>query len=148
MSTDALLLDSTFRITSVNSQKYDRVCRITGIREDLKFTLDINSEIYPISVDETIQLSIASTLNLDGTIVSKESEAAKGGWRDAPRNAEASLADQYDYVCYGKMYRFEEGAGDLIKVYASFGGLLLFIEGPHKRLSSFKHEHIYLLMKK
>jgi len=34
------------------------------------------------------------------------------------------------------------------KVYASFGGLLLFIEGPHKRLSSFKHEYIYLLMKK
>lgn len=39
------------------------------------------------------------------------------------------------------------GAGHR-KVYASFGGLLLFIEGPHKKLSSFKHEYIYLLMKK
>lgn len=33
-------------------------------------------------------------------------------------------------------------------VYASFGGLLLHIEGPHKRLSSLRHEYIYLLMKK
>ncbi|KAF8540200.1 hypothetical protein BDD12DRAFT_880857 [Trichophaea hybrida] len=147
MSTDALLLDSTFRITEVDQKKYDRVSRVTGVREDLKFTLDINSEIYPVSVDDTVQLSIASTLSLDGTIASKEAEAAKGGWRDT-RGGEATLADQYDYVCYGKMYRFEEGTGDMIKVYASFGGLLLFIEGPHKRLSSFKHEYIYLLMKK
>ncbi|KAI5813278.1 hypothetical protein BZA77DRAFT_346385 [Pyronema omphalodes] len=148
MSTDALLLDSTFRITAVNDVKYDRVARIFGERDDLKFSLDINSEIYPVFVDETVQLSIASTLNLDGSIVSKESAAAKGGWRDVSAAGEVTLADQYDYVVYGKMYRFEEGTGETIKVYASFGGLLLFIEGPHKRLSSFKHEYIYLLMKK
>lgn len=33
-------------------------------------------------------------------------------------------------------------------VYASFGGLLLHIEGPHKRLSGLRHEYIYLLIKK
>ena len=97
----------------MNQRKYDRVSRITGVREDLKFTLDINSEIYPVSTDDTVQLSIASTLNLDGTITSKESEAAKGGWREM-RTGEANLADQYDYVCYGKMYRFEEAAGDMM----------------------------------
>jgi len=34
------------------------------------------------------------------------------------------------------------------KVYASFGGLLLFIEGSAKKLTTLKHEYIYLLMKK
>lgn len=111
-STDALLLDSTFRITAVNDVKYDRVARIFGERDDLKFSLDINSEIYPVFVDETVQLSIASTLNLDGSIVSKESAAAKGGWRDVGAAGEVTLADQYDYVVYGKMYRFEEGSGE------------------------------------
>ena len=86
--------------------------RVTGVRDDLTFTLDINSEIYTVAVDDRVQLSIASTLALDGTIVSKEAEAAKGGWRES-RN-EATLADQYDYVCYGKMYRFEESSGDLM----------------------------------
>ena len=60
---------------------------------------------------------------------------------------EGSLADQFDYVCYGRVYRFEEG-GENIKVYASFGGLLLYVEGPHKRLSNLRIENVYLLLKK
>ncbi|KAI5778665.1 hypothetical protein EDC01DRAFT_672932 [Geopyxis carbonaria] len=147
MSGDSLLLDATFKITAVDQHKYDRVARITGVRDDLKFVLDINCEIYAVAADDTVQLGLASTLALDGSITTKEAEAAKGGWREA-RLGEASLADGYDYVMYGKMYRFEEAGGDMIKVYASFGGLLLFIEGPHKKLSSLRHEYIYLLMKK
>ncbi|KAL7271050.1 DNA-directed RNA polymerases I, II, and III subunit RPABC3 [Rhizina undulata] len=142
MSADALLLDTPFLITGVDHKKYDRVSRISGERDDLKFTLDINCELYPCSVGENIQFSIASTLSLDGA---KDSDV-KGGWRE--NRGEASLADTYDYVCYGKVYRFEEGSGELIKVYASFGGLLLYIEGPHKRLSALRHEYIYLLIKK
>jgi DNA-directed RNA polymerase I, II, and III subunit RPABC3 len=87
------------------------VSRITGIRDDLKFTLDINCEIYPVLVDDTVQLSVASTLSLDGMVATKESEAAKGGWRET-RGGETTLADQYDYVCYGKMYRCEEGKNE------------------------------------
>lgn len=34
------------------------------------------------------------------------------------------------------------------KLYASFGGLLLFIEGPYKKLSGLKIEQIYMLLKK
>ena len=34
------------------------------------------------------------------------------------------------------------------KFYASFGGLLLYIEGPYKKLTSLKIEHVYLLLKK
>lgn len=41
-----------------------------------------------------------------------------------------------------------DGKGEGRHVYASFGGLLLHIEGPHKRLSGLRHEYIYLLIKK
>ena len=67
-------------------------------------TLDINHELYPILTGENVQMLLATTLNLDGT---KEEK----GWREqAP--GEQTLADMYDYVCYGKVYRFEEGEGE------------------------------------
>jgi len=38
--------------------------------------------------------------------------------------------------------------GECSKVFASFGGLLMFLEGPHKRLSNLRQDNIYLLLKK
>lgn len=34
------------------------------------------------------------------------------------------------------------------KVYLSFGGLLLVMQGPYKKLTGLKIEHLYLLVKK
>ena len=34
------------------------------------------------------------------------------------------------------------------KVYVSFGGLLLFIEGPYKNLTPLRIDYVYLCMKK
>ena len=48
---------------------------------------------------------LASTLSLDG---SKDDQK---GWRDVGKG-EQSLADFYEYVCHGKIYRFEEGEGE------------------------------------
>jgi len=74
-------------------------------------------------------------------------EEAKLAWRDVAKG-EPTLADHYEYVCHGKIYRFEEGAEDILKVYTSFGGLLLYLEGPYKKLTSLRVEYIYLLMRK
>jgi len=104
---DSLLLDETLRITSINSAKYDRVSRISASRDDLTFHLDIHHELCPCAVDDAIQLVLATTLALDGR---KEDEA--GGWREAV-DGEGSLADGFDYVCYGKVYRFEEGGENM-----------------------------------
>ncbi|KAL1311868.1 hypothetical protein AAFC00_001940 [Neodothiora populina] len=142
---DATLLDETFTITSLNAQKYDRVSRITGTSSDslTVLSLDVNTEIYPVAVGEPIQLVLASTLNLDGS----KDDSGNAGWRDIG-GKKASLADMFDYVCYGKVYRFEEGDGENIKVYISFGGLLLYIEGPYKKLTSLRIDYCYLLIKK
>lgn len=139
---DSQLFEDTFNITSKNDKKYDRVSRIYGTSSDNSTTmsLDINHELYPITVGDSVQMVLATTLNLDGTKDEK-------GWRELSRG-ESTLADMYDYVCYGKVYRFEEGDGDSIKIYCSFGGLLLFIEGPYKKLTSLRIDYVYMLLKK
>ncbi|KAK6506450.1 DNA-directed RNA polymerases I, II, and III subunit RPABC3 [Arthrobotrys conoides] len=140
---DAILLSETFSINSIDSQKYDRVSRITGSNPDVKFHLDIAHDLYPMQPGETIELVLASTLKLDG---SSDIGEAKQGWRDIDEMP--TLADAYEYVCYGKIYRFEEAGVDSIKAYISFGGLLLYLEGSAKKLTTLKHEYVYLLVKK
>ena len=67
--TDAQLYEESFAATQVLDQTYDRVHRILGNSHDnaTSFTLDVNSELYPIAANESFQMLIASTLNLDGT---------------------------------------------------------------------------------
>ena len=102
---DPLLFEDTFTITAINAQKYDRVSRLTCNSTDTSttFTLDVNSELYPCAVGESLSLALASTLSLDGK------EDTRNSWREVS-NGEQTLANDYDYVCHGKVYRFEEGA--------------------------------------
>jgi len=104
---DSQLFEDSFTITGLNAQKYDRVSRITATSADSLtiVSLDINTELYPVTVGDPIQLMLASTLNLDGT------KDEQKGWRPQAMG-ESTLADMWDYVCYGKVYRFEEGEGD------------------------------------
>lgn len=102
MSGDATLYEEAFSITTVVDDKYERVARVLGASQDslTSLTLDINNELYPLAVGDTVSMCLATTLNLDGT-------KDERGWRD--RKGEPTLADLWDYVCYGKVYRFEEG---------------------------------------
>ena len=108
MATDAQLYDEAFTITSITSGKYERVSRIqaNSVTNDTVLTLDVNHELYPCTVHETIQVVLANTLNLDGT-----KDDARG-WRDWARSGESSLADMYDYVCRGKVYKFEPSGNE------------------------------------
>ena len=107
---DSQIYDDTFTITSIDSSKYDRVSRIsaTSASRDTALTLDVNTEIYPCSTGETLQILIATTLSLDG---SKQDDR---GWRDPSRQGESTLADMFDYVCHGKVYKFEQGDADTL----------------------------------
>ncbi|KAJ5697750.1 RNA polymerase Rpb8 [Penicillium malachiteum] len=141
---DPLLFEDTFTINSINAQKYDRVSRLTCESSDssITFTLDVNSELYPCVAGESISMALASTLSLDGK------EDTRASWREVSMG-DQTLADDYDYVCHGKVYRFEEGsAKDTMAVFVSFGGLLLYLEGAYKKLAPLKIDHVYLLLKK
>ena len=43
---------------------------------------------------------------------------------------------------------FADSRGNDSKVYISFGGLLLLLDGPYKKLSPLRQDYVYLLMKK
>ncbi|MCJ1236547.1 DNA-directed RNA polymerases I, II, and III subunit RPABC3 [Varicellaria rhodocarpa] len=140
---DSQLFEDTFTVTTTNSQKYDRVSRLSGNTEsgETFMTLDVNTELYPCAVGDRLHVVLASTLSLDG---SKDNNK---GWREVG-SGEQSLADLFEYVCHGKIYRFEDGEGDSIKFFTSFGGLLLYMEGPYKKLTPLKIDYVYLLIRK
>ena len=97
------LFEAPFTISDVNSQKYDRVSRIsaTSTTGDMTMQLDVNTEIYPCGVGDTVLVCLASTLALDG---GKDDGKL---WREIAKG-EPTLADHFDYVCHGKVYRFED----------------------------------------
>lgn len=102
---DAQLFTEEFIIDDVSSHKYDRVSRLTATSfadASTKMTLDINSELFPCALHDRITITLASSLKLDG---SKEEK----GWRDVTRGEEPTLADMFDYVCHGKLYKFDDG---------------------------------------
>jgi len=107
---DAFLFEDAFTISNVDQSKYDRVARISATSTDnmTTMTLDINTELFPCQENDGLDVVIASSLSRDG---SKEDEK---GWKDvekAAQGAEPSLADDYEYVCHGKIYKFED-SGD------------------------------------
>lgn len=104
---DAQVFEETFNITSINNEKYDRVSRIYGTSTDntVTMSLDINHELFNVNTGDNVNMVIATTLNLDG----KQSE--EKGWRETARG-DPTLADMFEYVCYGKNYKFEDNEGE------------------------------------
>jgi DNA-directed RNA polymerase I, II, and III subunit RPABC3 len=104
-----ILFDHAFRIETINHKKYDRVSRIEAVSnsdaQEIKLMLDVNTELWALSESDQLQMALALSLNLDG------SKDDGKGWRGVG-SGEQTLADEYDYVCHGKIYRFEEGSGD------------------------------------
>ncbi|KAL2761252.1 hypothetical protein ACRALDRAFT_1026498 [Sodiomyces alcalophilus JCM 7366] len=146
---DVTLFEETFTVTNYDQSKYDRVARISATSADNQtvITLDINIELFHCSVSDNLHVVLATSLAYDGT---KDDEK---GWRDIAKRrgagGEATLADMFDYVCHGKVYKFEDADdGQIIKAYVSFGGLLMSLEGPYKKLTPLRVDHTYLLVKK
>lgn len=83
-----------------------KVSRVTGKSDNygMSLILDINSELYPININEKYTLVISRSLSVDGTMAENE------GHFDATRDMSkaSSLAKDYDYVMFGKVYKFDE----------------------------------------
>ncbi|KAI3732570.1 hypothetical protein L1987_63776 [Smallanthus sonchifolius] len=63
-----------------------------------------------------------------------------------------SLADKFEYVMHGKLYRIsEEGSGANVKadIYVSFGGLLVLLRGDPSIAAKFElDQRLFILMRK
>lgn len=146
-----VLFDDIFQISDVDPGRYNKVSRIEAsstTQEQCKLTLDINTDLFPVNNQETLTVTIASSLSLDSTENNTDNNNnTTRSWRP-PQPNERSLADDYDYVMHGTAYKFEEVSKDLIAVYISFGGLLMRLEGNYRNLNNLKQENAYLLIRR
>lgn len=142
----AVLFDDMFNVESVDHGKYNKVARIKGqssTSRDVKIALDINSELFPVKENDSLTITLASSLGNEASMTT-----SNGSWRPPRAGEERSLADDYDYVMYGTVYKFEENSGsDNMSVYISFGGLLMCLEGGYRSLSNLKQENAYILIR-
>ncbi|KAJ3043229.1 DNA-directed RNA polymerases I, II, and III subunit RPABC3 [Rhizophlyctis rosea] len=143
------LFSDNFIVTDMNpdGKKFDRVCRILadGEESEILLTLDVNTEIYPMQNEERFQLFLASSLNTDEDV-----DMGGSGKREAWNSSlgAGTLADQYEYVMYGKVYSFDD-EDTKASVYASYGGLLMCLAGPARHLQNLNvGQNLYLLIKK
>eukprot|EP01117_Protostelium_nocturnum_P017077 TRINITY_DN6886_c0_g1_i1.p1 TRINITY_DN6886_c0_g1~~TRINITY_DN6886_c0_g1_i1.p1 ORF type:complete len:146 (+),score=47.24 TRINITY_DN6886_c0_g1_i1:72-509(+) len=144
MSSSVLFEDIfEFKEIDKDGKKFDRVSRVTGTSEnyEMELVLDINVDIYPVEVSTKFSLVLASTLNLDGT--------PDDGVFDP--SGKKTLADKYDYVMYGKVFKYaeEKSPSTKISVFISYGGLLMMLKGDPRNLQGIDLDtRIYLLLRK
>ncbi|KAI8834442.1 RNA polymerase Rpb8-domain-containing protein [Chytriomyces cf. hyalinus JEL632] len=146
-----IVFTDIFEVGDVNrgGKKFDRVSRLNATSEaaDTEIILDINTEIYPIKISDKFTLTLATSLSLDAVAAAASASTAskKETWRDT--SSGKSLADEYEYVMYGKVYKYDESGGkNLATVYISFGGLLLVVSG--EPIDLLVGQEVYLLMRK
>ncbi|OMJ14998.1 DNA-directed RNA polymerases I, II, and III subunit rpabc3 [Smittium culicis] len=147
---DNLLFSDFFTVKDIDKdgKKFDRVSRIGARSEnyDMELTLDINSELYPLDHGDRFTLVLASSLSLGSAQNPDKSET---NWRTVVSGSDRSLADDYEYVMYGRIYRFDDSAGSKVSAFVSFGGLLMCLEGESHHLQNLSiSESIYLLLRR
>ncbi|XVF23563.1 hypothetical protein REPUB_Repub13aG0049400 [Reevesia pubescens] len=160
MAPGIILFEDIFVVRKlIKEEAFDKVTRIGAKSEnyDMFMLLDVNTEIYPMIVGDRFQMVLAYTLNLDGT--------SDAGYYNQEKN---TLADSYEYVMSGKLYRIadakegtssstpKEGTSDesarrisKLEINVSFGGLLMMLKGNPSYMSEFKiDQFLHLLIRK
>ena len=135
----------------------------------MDLTLDYNSEIFPLNVGQDVALALASSL-ARGPVGSQEGAEEEDRDRDVWRpdaKGRRGLEDDYGYVMYGRVYRFDPGTGEVVYVlatslahntrrillfrtaYASFGGMLMSLTGSFRHMTNIVlGDPVFLLMRK
>jgi DNA-directed RNA polymerase I, II, and III subunit RPABC3 len=116
----------------------DRVaCKGETYETDL--VLDIASEVYALRPGDKFTMTLTSTLNADGTPDSDEY---------AP-DGKPNLLDEYDYGMAGKVFKYEYLSDRRVAVVASFGGLLMLLQGDQRHLVRIQlDQKVYALLRK
>ncbi|TIA90659.1 hypothetical protein E3P99_01464 [Wallemia hederae] len=143
MST-SIVFDHIFSVDSIDKdgKKFDRVARVgaTSSTPNLNCIIDLPIEIFSLAESEKFTMALSTSLSSDSTVQSS-------GWR--PGMDSEGLAADYEYVCFGKVYKFDEGKQEIATAYISFGGLLLAITGHVRYLTDISvGEDIYLLIRR
>lgn len=136
------------------AKKFDRVSRLYARSKnyDMDLTLDYNIELFPLVSGDSFAMALASSLSRDGGAPAADGEDGEDKDRDVWRpdgKGRRGLEEDYDYVMYGKVYKFDTGSSDIVTAYASFGGLLLSITGSYRHLTNVVlGDPVYVLLRK
>jgi hypothetical protein len=85
-------------------------------------TLDYNVELFPLEIGQNVVLALATSLardppvSQDGTV---EEDRDRDVWRPDGKGRRG-FEDDYDYVMYGRVYRFDPGENDIVYVPSKF----------------------------
>ncbi|QRV76750.1 RNA polymerase rpb8 domain-containing protein [Ceratobasidium sp. AG-Ba] len=105
-----IVFDDLFTVTAIDmdGKKFDRVSRLVATSSNLgmHMTLDYNIELYSLKVDDKFTLVLASSLSRGGA-----ADEGKDVWRPDGKGQQG-LEEDYEYVMYGKVYKFDEGQAD------------------------------------
>jgi len=108
-----ILFQDIFEVSDIDphGKKFDKVSRVLGNSENMamELTLDLNTEIFPMSVTEKFTLVLASSLSTEASV---SESLINEPWRDM--SGIKSLADDYDYVMFGKVYKYDDSKGSLV----------------------------------
>jgi len=142
---DVLLFEDIFDIKNIDKdgKKFEKVSRIHGISEnyEMELILDVNTDIFSLEINQKLSFALSSTLNLDGT--------PDEGTFD--QSSKPSLLDKFEYVMYGKVFKYQEERSPTLKLalYVSFGGLLMMLKGDPRNLVGIENDsRLYLLIRK
>jgi len=145
MSNSHILFEDIFDVKDIDKdgKKFDKVSRLEcfGENYEMDLLIDINTDIYPMEVNDKFTFVLTSSLNLDG--------APDEGVFD--QSGKPSLLDKYEYAMYGKVFKYQEEKGPIPKVsiYVSFGGLLMRLKGDYRNLQSIETDsRVYCLIRK
>ncbi|KAI0079604.1 RNA polymerase [Panus rudis PR-1116 ss-1] len=159
MTTNAsnIIFDDIFTISAVDKEgkKFDRVSRLYAHSKnyDMDLTLDYNVELYPLQEGQSFALALASSLaknpGAGGTGgITEEEDKERDVWRPDGKG-KRGLEEDYEYVMYGKVYRFDGGTAEIVTAYASFGGLLMSLTGSYRHLTNIVlGDPVYILLRK
>jgi len=154
-SKSSIVFDDIFTINKIDEEgkKFDRVSRLQAESKNygMKLTLDYNVEIFPLNIDQNVVLALASSLARDPAVSQDgavEEDRDRDVWRPDGKGRRG-FEDDYDYVMYGRVYRFDPGTGEVVTAYASFGGLLMSLTGSFRHMTNIVlGDPVFLLMRK
>ncbi|KIH56540.1 RNA polymerase Rpb8 [Ancylostoma duodenale] len=150
-----VIFDDMFMVKNIDpdGKKFDRCSRLFCDSESFRYMeliLDVNTQLYPINLNDKFRLMITTSVRDDGMPDEGEYDPqvrfflsllifrlySIPDWVSCfpiGRQANYSRVAQFEYVMFGRVYRIEgddSGSdGSRIAAYASFGGLLMRLKG-------------------
>ncbi|KAF7965656.1 hypothetical protein HWV62_37031 [Athelia sp. TMB] len=147
-----IVFDDIFAINAIDKEgiKFDRVSRLYAHSKnyEMDLTLDYNTELFPLTADQSFALALASSLSRGGIDGAEEDDKDRDVWRPDGKGRRG-LEEDYEYVMYGKVYKFDGGTAEIVTAYASFGGLLMSLTGSFRHMTNIVlGDPVYILLRK